>query len=146
MKIKSEKGITGIDITISIILITLFVTLIATLMYAIHTNSNSIERKTEATNYAINIMEGLKAHDFDTLENENTDEFENITQKVDEGDTKEERETGYAKRITIIDYANLPEKTNAVSGLVKQATVEIAYKDGDTTQSVALSTVITKSD
>ena len=97
-------------------------------MYAIHTNSNSIERKTEATNYAINIMEGLKAHDFDTLENENTDEFENITQKVDEGDTKEERETGYAKRITIIDYANLPEKTNAVSGLVKQATVEIAYQ------------------
>ena len=42
MRIKSEKGITGIDITVSIILITLFVTIIATLIYMVHTISTSM--------------------------------------------------------------------------------------------------------
>ena len=50
MDIKSQKGITTIDVTISIIIITLFVALIATLMYMIRSNSNTIERKAEATN------------------------------------------------------------------------------------------------
>lgn len=45
MKVKSENGITNIDITVSIILITLFVAIIATLMYNINSNSNSVERR-----------------------------------------------------------------------------------------------------
>ena len=44
MRIKSEKGITGIDITVSIILITLFVSLIATLMYTTNKNASTMER------------------------------------------------------------------------------------------------------
>ncbi len=139
MRIKSEKGITNIDITISIILITLFVAIIATIMYMINTNSSSMERRTEATNYAISEIERLKAQTFTDLQDTNeTNDFTNIMEGTNP--------TGYAKKITITDYANLPGKTDAVSGLVKQVTVEIAYKDGDTNQTVALSTVITKND
>ena len=61
MNIKSEKGITNIDIIVSIILITLFVAIIATLMYSINSNSKSVERRSEATNYAINTIEKIKA-------------------------------------------------------------------------------------
>lgn len=139
MRIKSEKGITGIDITVSIILITLFVSLIATLMYTTNKNASTMERRTEATNYAITEIEKLKAQTFSDLQDTNeTNDFTNIMEGTNP--------TGYAKKITIIDYANLPGKTDAVSGLVKQVTVEIAYKDGDTTQTVELSTVITKND
>ena len=139
MRIKNEKGITNIDITISIILITLFVAIIATIMYMINTNSSSMERRTEATNYAISEIERLKAQTFTDLQDTNeTNDFTNIMEGTNT--------TGYAKKITITDYANLPGKTDAVSGLVKQVTVEIAYKDGDTNQTVALSTVITKND
>lgn len=142
MKVKSEKGITNIDITVSIILITLFVSIIATIMYTIHANSTSMNRKTEAMNYAINEIENIKAQDFDTLQdtNEEANEFVDIIDT--EGNT-----TGYAKKVTIIDYANLPEnKENdaILLGLVKKVTVEIAYKVGNTTQTVDLSTVITK--
>ena len=139
MRIKSEKGITGIDITVSIILITLFVSLIATLMYTTNKNASTMERRTEATNYAITEIEKLKAQTFSDLQDTNeTNDFTNIMEGTNP--------TGYAKKITITDYANLPGKTDAVSGLVKQVTVEIAYKDGDTTQTVELSTVITKND
>lgn len=140
MKIKSEKGITNIDITVSIILITLFVAIIATLMYNINANSGSVERRSIATNYAINEIESLKAQNFDDLEETGeANEFEDI---LENGKT-----TGYAKKITIIDYANLEENKDddtIVPGLVKKVTVEISYKDGNTTQTVDLSTVITK--
>ena len=145
MCMKSEKGITTIDITVAIILITLFVAIIAILMYQINANSASTKRNSEATSYAIAEIEKLKAQDFDTLvdTDETTNQFENIT------DETTNQATGYSKRITITDYANLPENIDdetIVSGLVKQVTVEIAYQDGDTMQTVDLSTVITKND
>ena len=145
MCMKSERGITTIDITVAIILITLFVAIIAILMYQINANSASTKRNSEATSYAIAEIEKLKAQDFDTLvdTDETTNQFENIT------DETTNQATGYSKRITITDYANLPENIDdetIVPGLVKQVTVEIAYQDGDTMQTVDLSTVITKND
>ncbi len=140
MKVKSEKGITNIDITVSIILITLFVAIIATLMYNINANSGSVERRSIATNYAINEIESLKAQNFDELEETvEPNEFEDILEN--------EKPTGYAKKVTIIDYANLEENKDddtIVPGLVKKVTVEISYKDGNTTQTIDLSTVIAK--
>ena len=67
MKIKEETGITNIDLTVSIIMITIFVALIATFMYTINANFISIERKAEAVNYAINEIEALKAKNFKDL-------------------------------------------------------------------------------
>ena len=134
MNIKSEKGITNIDIIISIILITLFVAIIATLMYSINSNSKAVERRSEATNYAINAIETIKASAFDDLDN-----------LAGESDIEN---TGYHQKITITDYAELGDNINddtIVPGLVKKVTVEISYRDGNTTETVDLSTVITKS-
>lgn len=144
MKIKNEQGITNIDLTITIILITLFITIIATLIFTINRNSTSVERRTEATNYAINEIENLKAQDFESLTDtdDTTNDFIDITDA-------EGQLTGYSKKITITDYANLPENQDddtILSGLVKKVTVEISYKDGDTIETVDLSTVISKND
>lgn len=140
MKANSEKGIAYIDITISIIIITLFVTLIASLIYAIHKNSISLQRRAEATNYAINEIESLKAQDFESLQNiGKANEFQYITNG--------NQPTEYSKKITVTDYADLLENQDnhtILFGLVKKVTVEIAYREGDTTQTVELSTVITK--
>lgn len=144
MKIKNEQGITNIDLTITIILITLVITIIATLIFTINRNSTSVERGTEATNYAINEIENLKAQDFESLTDtdDTTNDFIDITDA-------EGQLTGYSKKITITDYANLPENQDddtILSGLVKKVTVEISYKDGDTIETVDLSTVISKND
>ena len=152
MIFKNEKGITNIDLTVSIILITVFIALIATIMYTINANFNSIERRTEATNYAINEIESLKAQNFEDLQDTPTDgtnDFVNITEKEGEGNTAIGKTTGFSKKITIIDYSNLPENQDddsIVSGLVKKVTVEIAYKEGEEIKTVELSTVIAKND
>lgn len=144
MRIKNEQGITNIDLTITIILITLFITIIATLIFTINRNSTSVERGTEATNYAINEIENLKAQDIESLTDtdDTTNDFIDITDA-------EGQLTGYSKKITITDYANLPENQDddtILSGLVKKVTVEISYKDGDAIETVDLSTVISKND
>lgn len=132
MNFKSEKGATGIDITISIIIIGLFIGLIVSLMYGINKSSKDIERKTEATNYAISEIEKLKAEDFDTLESKQTSGY------IDG--------TPYYKTIKVVDYADLEENQgeDKERGLIKKVTVEISYKSGKEDKKVELSTALAK--
>lgn len=132
MKLKNEKGATGIDITISVIILALFIGLIVSLMYGINQSSKDIERKTQATNYAISEIEKLKAEDFETLESKQTSGY------IDD--------TPYYKTIKVIDYANLEENKgqDKEPGLVKKVTVEISYKSGKEDKKVELSTVLSK--
>ena len=65
MNVKSQKGFTGIDITIAIIVITLFVSIISVVFYNITISSKKVERKTEATYIAQDVIEKIKALDYD---------------------------------------------------------------------------------
>ena len=132
MNFKSERGATGIDITIAIIIIGLFIGLIVSLMYGINKSSKDIERKTEATNYAISEIEKLKAEDFDTLESKQTSGY------IDG--------TPYYKTIKVVDYADLEENQgeDKERGVVKKVTVEISYKSGKEDKKVELSTALSK--
>ena len=112
MNIKNEKGITNIDITITVIIITLFIGIIAVLLSNINSNSKSIERRSEATNYAINEIETLKAQNFEDLQDGETEE-----------DVKEN--SSYHKKVIITNYANLEGNEDDVEGLVKKVTVQI---------------------
>ena len=64
MNVKEEKGLTGIDIAISIILITIFIALIANLISNIKIDSEDIKRKTIATSYAVQEIESIKAQGY----------------------------------------------------------------------------------
>lgn len=132
MNLKSEKGVTGIDIAIAITIVGLFIGIIVSLMYGINKSSSDIYKKTEATNYAISEIEKLKAEDFDTLETKQISGYI-------EG-------TPYYRTIKIIDYADLEENKgqDKVKGLIKKVTVEILYKSGKEDKKVELSTVISK--
>lgn len=134
MKINSEKGITNIDITISIIIITLFVSLIATLMTNITNNTKETKRRAEAMNIAINEIEKVKSVNFEESDSLKTD-GENVQGKE-----------GYYKKISIEDYADLPQNAGKTveKGLVKKVTVEISYKQNKDIKKFDLSTVIVK--
>ena len=67
MKIKDEKGFSGIDITVAVIIILLFMSLITTVFYNITISSKTLERKTEATYIAVDVIEKIKALDYDDI-------------------------------------------------------------------------------
>lgn len=145
MKIKDEKGFTGIDITVAVIIIMLFMTLIGTIFYNITASHRQLERKTEATYIAIDVMEKLKAQNYEDLivgeynSNKITDEEyeKNKTAKI----LKDAIEEGYSLKVTIKNY-NTPEENGY--DLVKIITVKVEYKVGKNTENVELKTTVTR--
>ena len=57
---KSEKGYTGVDIVISVIVLFIFVSIIATLSYSFNSSAKEIELKSKATEIAITQIETMK--------------------------------------------------------------------------------------
>lgn len=133
MKIKNQKGFTGIDVSISILIIIVFIGLITGLFYNLATTSARVERKTRATNLAIEIIEALKVTNFNDListeENQMTiEELNNLTSK------EINIPNGYSYKILIEDYQD--------SGVVKTLKVEITYKQGKSNENVSIETLV----
>lgn len=145
MKIKSEKGFTGIDIAISVIILFIFVSLIAVLSYRTNNASKQVELRTEATYIAIQEIENIKNNGFETYEtvnkSSNQDAKGNTINETVATDT-----TGFYKTISIIDYTDIEENKDKIPNLVKQATVKITYMFEGKEQSVQFSTILSKVD
>ena len=144
--LKNEKGVTGVDITIAIILITIFVAIIATLFFNIRKTSSDIERRTQATAYAVSIIEQIKANGFETLPTV-SDGTNIITGYEDKYIQDNGVDTPYYQTIRVEDYSEIIESTGEEeiqSDVVKKITVTIAYKSGNENQEISLSTSMSK--
>ena len=151
MKIKQEKGITGIDITISVILIAIFVGIITTLTYQIQTTSTQIKRRAEAMTYAIETVETIKSYGFGILPevgsnkiDTSTDEV--LTEKVADGYIKVNgEEIPFYREVSVLDYTELKEENSTKQkNLLKKVTVTISFKIGKEEQNVQLSILLAK--
>lgn len=139
MKIKSEKGFTGIDMAISVIVLFIFVSLIALLIYNFNSSTKEVELRSEATYLAIDEIENIKNEGFEAIETIRYDE-ENPYYIDEETET-----TDFYKKVIVQDYADLnPGDTTIIPNLVKKVTVQISYMFKGKTQTVELSTVLSK--
>ncbi|MCI8412299.1 MAG: type II secretion system protein [Clostridia bacterium] len=127
MKLKSEKGFTGIDIAISIVVLFIFVSLIASLIYNYNISSKEATRKSTALELAINEIENIKTKEIDAINNETT----------------ETTEEGFFKTIEIKDYADIAKEPKE-ENIVKKVTVKISYMSNGKEENVELSTIVTK--
>ena len=143
MLIKEEKGLTGIDIAISIIIITIFIATIGNLIVNINLNSKNAERKSVATSYAIQEIERLKAQGYVDVYNDRGIEEEEVIIQKDIADD-EGNFTGYQKKVFIKDYVLIQDDNTKISNIVKEVTVQISYKIGNKEQNVEISTYITR--
>jgi len=171
MNTKNNKGVTMVDITIAIGIIFLFSSLITGLIYNYSNSTKSIQRKTEATNQAVNIIEALKTIDYykinqelptdisvgEVVENngisikkeeENLYKFDVETLKAisekDNGNTIElELLQGYSAEIQLEKYADRDGNKNKEDAIII-ATVTVTYKVGNQDQDVELTTLLVK--
>ena len=134
MNIKNEKGIAGVDIAISVIVITIFIAMIGNLIVNINLNNKETERKTIATTYAVQEIENIKAKGM----SEYIDKGITESYIVEEDIQKDGDFSGYHKKIIIEDYVLIKQNNTKEPNIVKEATVEISYKV------ISLSTYIPK--
>ena len=144
MKIRSEKGFTGIDIAVSVVIMFIFISVVAMLVYQVNGTSKRIELKSDAIYIAINSIEQAKINGIEG--------YEGKTGKI-ETDKEVSGTQGYYRTITVKDYKEIVEEEKGVAAaqnieenVVKKVTVEISYQNGNTTETVDLSAVITKND
>lgn len=142
MLVKDEKGLTGVDITISIIVMTIFMAMIANLIVNIKLNTQDIKRKSTATSYAVQEIEKIKAqgyiNDYDSMgiNSEETLKDEDIYNNSEF--------SGYHKKVTIKDYVLVISNNTKTKDIVKEITVEISYKLGSKDKKIVISTYVSK--
>lgn len=131
MNVKSEKGYTGVDIAISIVVLFIFVSLIAMLSYHLNSSAKEIELKAQATEIAVGEIEKLKNESFDKIDDSEASEASEIPEQ-----------RGFYKKVDVEDYADID--TNKDSEIVKRVIVTIQYNYKKTPQKIELSTIISK--
>ena len=60
MKLRNNKGFTGIDIAVSVVIIFIFISIVSMLVYRVNSKSREIELRGNATYLAIDEIEQLK--------------------------------------------------------------------------------------
>ena len=139
MKIRSEKGITGIDITLSVILIAIFIGILATLSLNIQNNTKQAERNAEALNYAISTIEKVKSLSFSDLPTAGNSKITGLEDVyIIDSDGKN---TPYYRTVTVQDYTELDGNSCLKAEIVKRVTVEISYKYQNKNKTITLSTI-----
>lgn len=164
IRIKSEKGFTGVDITVALIVILLFMSLISVLFFNITKSSKNIDRRSESIYIATEIIESFKSKNYDDVKITGTGD-ENSWVELKNGkdaDTLKDLvyyevdgeritiapnlkiEAGYTSKACIYNY--VPENTVNSDDLVKVINVKVEYKVGQEIKSVELSTSIVRED
>lgn len=141
MRIKEEKGFAVTDIAISIIIITIFIAMIANLIVNVNLNSKEIERKTQATSYAIQEIEKIKIQGINTYIGKGIDEQYIIEEEII---NSENDFSGYHKKIIIEDYVLLKQDRTKKEDILKKVTIEISYKIANKEKDVTLVTYLQK--
>ena len=68
MNIKDNKGVTGVDVAVAIVVKIVFLSIITAMFYNVSTSSKNVSRKAEATHIAVDVIEKMKQAEFGDLE------------------------------------------------------------------------------
>ena len=131
--IKDEKGLTGVDIAISLVIVTMFVAIIA----------NLIANKSKALAYAVQEIETRRATGYIEKYNGMGTSKEGETLKEEDIYNNSEF-TGYHKVVSIKDDILVENSGTKTADTTKQITVEVFYKLGNKEESIKISTYISK--
>ena len=140
--VRNERGVTGIDVAIAVIIIFIFVSMIAVIISRINSTSREIELKTEALDIAITEIRNVEEQGFEEYEtlNKSSTSDKHGNSLVNQATGVQ----GYYKTISVLDYTDIEGNESEIPNLVKKVTVTINYQFKGETQSIELSTILSK--
>lgn len=132
MSIRKDSGFTGIDVSISLIVIMIFIGTITTILYNFQVKSKQIDRKSQATEIMIEILEFAKSANFEDLNEEYLNNFK---------DTNYSSLKGYTINISCQNDKDILEmETNIEEIKAKKVTVNISYLVKNETKNLSIYT------
>ena len=154
MKLKSEKGFIGTDIATAVLIITIFMSILGVLYFNIAKTSKAIERESQATYIATEVMEVIKSKQYNDVKLTNGDiavtkDGSNYKYVGTENNNNVDvvlgsnipLEAGYTCEVNIENYKPANEENK---DLIKIVQVKVSYKVANQPQEVKLETAILK--
>lgn len=153
MNFKSNKGYTGIDISIAMIIILVFIPTIFGIVYNLQKIRSRTERETIAVNIATDVLEIARSLNYSEvfISNENSEfktilnnkysnlEISNNTVNCNYSDVNN---IHYKIQVTVSNYYPADLEVQEQNDFVKQITVEVMYPLGNSTKSINISTIL----
>ena len=149
MNLKKNEGYVGIDISVALIILLILVPIITGMIYNINKENNNLERKSQALNFAVNVMETSKGIELEELEISNLEQ-EVSTYFKDVEITNTNYNDGvlictkdsvtYELKIEIKDYSEIDDTIE--ENKAKKVSVVVTYLVGGDEQSIDLSTIV----
>lgn len=153
MNFKSNKGYTGIDISIAMIIILIFIPTIFGIVYNLQKARARTEREAIAINIATDVLEIAKSlnysevfisnenSEFKTLLNNKYSNLQNSNNTVN-CNYSDVNNIHYKIQVTVSNYYPADIEVQDQNDLVKQITAEVMYPVGNSTKSINISTVL----
>lgn len=113
---KSNKGFTGIDIVLSIIIVITFTSIIVSLMYSVKMENYRIKAMAISNIYLVETLENIGIANYDEIKSDNTDLF------------PKEMSTEFEKKIEV---TSISDEDESKEDIIKKVKVTIAYKIGN---------------
>lgn len=125
MNLRNNRGFTGVDISIALVIMVLLVGIITSLVYNFGITSKEINRKSEATYLAIQVIEGIKQMKYeeiieDTNGGTTISSIESLTGQVFEV------KNGYTVTVNIENYRDRMGDST-LEDVIKIAKVTVQY-------------------
>ncbi len=113
---KSNKGFTGIDIVLSIIIVITFTSIIVSLMYSVKMENYRIKAMAISNIYLVETLENIGIANYDEIKSDNTNLF------------PKEMSTEFEKKIEV---TSISDEDTSKEDIIKKVKVTIAYKIGN---------------
>ncbi len=162
MNLRNNKGYTGIDISVAMIIILIFIPTIFGIVYNMQKTRARTERQVVAVNIATDILEIVKSLNYENVDVSEDGELNNLLKQRytlssynSNIDSQEENFSQYSYytligtnnehyRIQVGILKHVPEGEENIdtAGYVKQVKVIVTYPVGNTTKNINISTVV----
>lgn len=121
LNFKNNKGITGVDIAIAVIVITIFTGLIAEIMYSSYVQGLNVQKAANANSYATIILEKTDEKPFEEVTNDFIDNLKN------------------SGEIDIDGQYNISMNVEDLNQMMKKVTVDVKYKVNEEEKEISFS-------
>lgn len=152
MNLRNNNGYAGIDISVALLIIVIFITTIFGVVYNIEKTNNAVRRESKAVSIITDILETAKTYGKTDVKLENKESFSNEMENKQYKNTQstleptgdiikqysfeDENKEHYKIDITL-SYPN-----NEENELVRKITVSVEYPVGNNTKTVEISSIL----
>ena len=146
MKLKTNRGYVGVDISIAIVILLFMVPTIMGIVYAINSSKISTQIKSEATSILVNTIETAKGMGVENVEENNI--FNELKKSYDVSNIENNTAViktdtaSYKLQFDILDYADTNTNNGVDRNKVKTVTATVYFKIRNSEKNMSLKTVI----